>query len=164
MAYCTVADVLSKALIKPVQDAGWDTSSTSPDVTEFITETGSVIDSLLGKLGYALPFTTTPPVLLQMAKAYARYALLRDLFTGDAPSQAAAASIKANKDRFDALSQGLETGSVSLVDAAGAVIPRSQNEVKTADYPDDAGVPVDAYPNFPSGPYPDKFDPLEDAP
>ena len=89
MAYCAVTDVLNKAIIKPATDAGWDVTSTSPDVGEFITEAQSVIDGILGKLGYALPFAAVPPVVKEMAKAYARYALLRDLFTGDAPSQAA---------------------------------------------------------------------------
>ena len=166
MAYCAVTDVLNKAIIKPATDAGWDVTSNSPDVGEFITEAQSVIDGILGKLGYALPFAAVPPVVKEMAKAYARYALLRDLFTGDAPSQAASSSVKANKDRFDALVGELQSGKSSLVDSTGAVLPRAEGNVQTADYPNPNPL-ADQYPNFPAGPYPDKFNPLsdqEDAP
>ena len=164
--YCSVADVLSKPFLKVVTDTGWDLTSASPDILPLIQEGASAIDGVLGKLGYSLPFATNPDCIRQANIAYARWAILRDAFTGDAPSQAASSSMKVNKDRYDAMMGELLSGSASLVDASGAVIPRSENNVLTAPYPKDSGIPADMYPNFPAGPYPENYDnskPLEDC-
>ena len=161
--YCNVSDVLNKPITKVLTDAGWDYSPTSVDVVPLIAESDAEIDSRLGKLGYTLPFVSNPQIVFEMSVAHTRYAILRDVFTGDAPSQAAAASMKANKDHFDELMSGIVSGSASLVDSGGNVVPRSENGVSTASYPDTEGSPlIDAYPSYPAGPYPDKFNPLCD--
>lgn len=123
--YCAQADVMNQVLLALLTEARWNLVSTLPaspsDVDLRIQEGDADIDSRLGALGYALPFSSNPNLLKSLSVLYARYACFRDLYAGGSPS-AGTDAIKNFKDEFELRFKQLEDGWASLVDASGAVI------------------------------------------
>lgn len=130
--YSTTAQVLNQALTLPITEAGWVVTEVTGDVAARIQEADSVIDSRLGAWGFTLPFSSNPPLLLQLSVLYARYACLRDLYTGRSPSMAASDAMKSYKDRFDEIFKQIEAGEVSLVDSTGAIVVTTKYDVQNA--------------------------------
>lgn len=123
------------------------------DVVLRIIEADNEIDTRIAGMGIAMPFTVNPPVLQDMSVLYARYACLRDLYTGANP-QANSESAQKFLDAFNAKWEQIRTGFQVLVDSSGAAIAAGKYGVQTAEYPATEGG-GDKYPNFPNGPYPD---------
>ena len=84
---------------------------------------------------------------------YARYACLRDLYTGADPN-GESPTAKANLERFEAKWEQMKTGWQVLLNPNGSGISGSKYGTMTAEYPTAEGG-GDKYPNFPNGPYPD---------
>ena len=124
------------------------------DVAARIMEADNEIDTRLAGMGVALPFATNPPILQDFSVLYARYACLRDLYTGANP-QANSESAKAFLTEFNSKWDQMQTGWRAIVDAAGANVAASKFTPLTADYPNTNTSPTDNYPNYPLGPYPD---------
>lgn len=144
--YSIQEDVLNQVLTKLLTEAGWDLV---PDVLARIQEGDAEIDSRLGALGYALPFTTNPPLLKSLSILYARYACFRDLYTGNSPSQQPANAEASFKNEFEEKFQKLEDGWMALLDATGATIPSTKFDVtvaqNTAAVDNHPGKPISAY-------------------
>lgn len=123
--YSAQADVMNQTLTTLLSQAAWNVTSNLPsspsDVDLRIQEGDAEIDSRLGAMGYALPFTNNPLLLKSLSVLYARYACFRDLFAGGSPSSGTDA-IKHFKDEFDTKMKQLEDGWASLLTAAGAVV------------------------------------------
>lgn len=133
MSYSTPAQVVDQALSRLLTGSGW---STTTDVQTRITEADTVIDTRLAQAGYALPFTSVPPMVLQLSIWYARYAVLRDLYQGQAPSISSLTGQKPNheafKDRFDEYFDELQNGKAFLVYSTGGVVPRTNLQILEA--------------------------------
>lgn len=143
--YSTPTNVLNQVLTQLLTQAAWDLSA---DVILRIQEGDSEIDSRLGALGYVIPFTSNPPMLLQLSVMYARYAIFRDLYAGGSPSAGTNAT-QEFKDAFEEKFQKLEDGWASLVDASGNVITSQKFGVKvaqnTAPVDDAPGILISTY-------------------
>ena len=87
MAYCTSSEAKDQALVKVITQAGW----TDPaDINTRIAEADAVIDAALAAVGYTVPFVATPALVKQLSILYTRYAVLRDIYKNQAPSQGGA--------------------------------------------------------------------------
>lgn len=132
MAYSTVVEVKDKTVDKAVTQASW----LDADVTERITESDRIIDARLKAMGYPAPFATTPPLVNTLSILHSRYAVIRDIFTGNAPSRASAGTTGDDRDylgRFEKILEQLMAGEMLLLDLSGNTIARAQEsmQVKT---------------------------------
>ena len=133
-------------------------ATTSPtqiigDVCLRIMEADNEVDTRLAGMGYSLPFAVNPPAVQDLSVLYARYACMRDAYTGSNP-QANSESAKVFLSQFEAKLMAIKAGEADLVDASGQTVPKSKYTPLTAPYP--CPQPMrDNYPNYPQGPYPD---------
>ena len=123
------------------------------DICLRINEADNAIDTRLAGMGVTLPFTTNPPLLQDLSVLYARYACLRDLYTGANPA-ANSESAKMFLAQFDSKWEQIRSGFVLLVDTSNNPITGSKYTPGTVDYPVSQPV-TDNYPLYPLGPYPD---------
>lgn len=120
MAYSTATDVKNQSVNNAVAQAQW---SDPADINLRIAEGDARTDSRLAALGYSLPFASTPPLVFQMSVAYARYAVMRDIYGNKSPSQDPAQSAQKYLDEWNAMFQDLQEGRAFLVDSAGGIVP-----------------------------------------
>ena len=123
------------------------------DVWLRIVEADNEIDSRLAGMGISLPFASNPPALQDLSVMYARYACLRDLYTGTNP-QANSESAKNYLDRFENKWLEIKQGWQAFVDSAGAPVNAGKFTPQTVDYPKEEHV-TDNYPRAPYGPPPE---------
>jgi len=123
------------------------------DVCQRIAEADNEIDTRLAGMGVNLPFVVNPPILQDFSVLYARYACLRDLYTGNNPL-ANSESAKLFLQEFDAKWTQMQTGWKVLVDGTSTPISAGKFTPQSVGYPqtEQGG---DLYPNYPNGPYPD---------
>jgi len=140
MPYSTKAEVKDKTVDKAVTQAGW----VDADVDERILESDRVIDARLRAMGYPAPFATTPPLVNTLSIYHSRYAILRDIFTGNAPSRASLGTTQDERDylgRFEKLLEQLFDGDALLLDAVGAIIPRNSESTQIKSVSDGNAIP-----------------------
>lgn len=127
--------------------------SITGDVLARIMEADNEIDTRLAGLGVPLPFVINPPVLQNWSMLYARYACLRDLYTGTNP-QAGSDASKSFLAEFEAKWTQIREGWQVLLDNSSTIIQASKFTPQTVAYPVETPV-TDNYPRAPQGPYPD---------
>lgn len=127
------------------------------DVCQRIAEGDNEIDTRLAGLEVPLPFATNPPALADLSVLYARFACLRDLYSGNSP-HAVSPAAQAFKDRFEEKWMHLEEGWAKLVDGSGNTVAAGKFKPQSTPEPALATTSlagVDTYPSYPLGPYPD---------
>lgn len=146
MSYCTSTEAKDQALVKVIAQAAW----TDPtDINTRIAEADAVIDAALAAVGYTVPFTSTPALVKQLSILYTRYAVLRDIYKNQAPSQGGAEGWKPYKDAFDELLNKLVAGTLVIPNVAKSSggVQISTSSVKralTMDAPENLGMEVDS--------------------
>jgi hypothetical protein len=116
--YISVADVKGKAIERPSSRAGWSDT----DIEQSITEAENFIEGKIIRLGYDRTQLQSAPLIKSLCVNYARYCVLRDIYTDIAPSQSAGEGYKKWYDDVSALIEKIEKNEVKLTDSSGAVI------------------------------------------
>ena len=151
--YSTTAQVLNRVLTGLVAQAGWSSTELTGDVAARIGEGDREIDARLAGLEVALPFATNPPILKDLSVLYARYACFRDLYSAGEPTEKNPQAAQF-LDQFEKKWKAIQEGWMRILDTSSAQVASTKFATLTVDYPaTEAG--GDAYPNYPSGPYPD---------
>jgi phage gp36-like protein len=114
--YTTVEKVGNQV---PFLGVNSDSDITSAQVAQYITFVGNVIDSKLSQR-YAVPFTSTPPVVETIATDLTTYRTLKA--RGFRDNDESNEWVKSFKDESSKLLDALAAGSMSLVDSSGTIV------------------------------------------
>ena len=119
MLYCNRADVKNKTIQSAITQATW----TDQDVDERILESYNYINALLVPTGYLPADLIKSDFIRNISIMYTRYAILRDIYTGYAPSNSDATD-KWKKTVDENLAM-LVSGQMSLIDAGNVPIEKT---------------------------------------
>lgn len=116
--YVSVSEVKGKAIDERIERAGWiDT-----DVEKSINEAESYIEARFIRLGYTRNQLKQAPLLKTLIINYARYCILRDIFTNIAPSIAGGEEYIKWRDEVERILTLIEENKERLVDGQGQLI------------------------------------------
>jgi len=116
--YITPADVKGKAVTDPLTRAGW----TDADIDLSIDEAENYIESRLLKIGYTREQLQTVSLVYNLCVNYARYCVLRDIYTQTSPSLGGSERYEKWQKNVNDMLDAIEKNEIKLVDADGNVI------------------------------------------
>jgi len=116
--YITVNDVKGKAIDEKVNRAGWEDT----DIEKKIEEAESYINSRLVRLGYTINQLKTAPLVKVLCINYARYCILRDIFTNLSRNVSTGTEYEKWKEEVEDILEKLEKNEVRLVDTEGNIL------------------------------------------
>jgi len=128
MSYCTAAEVVGKTLVKALAQASWNQTT---DIAAYLAEVDAAIDASMTAMGYAVPFTTVPPLINKMAIYYARYAVIRDLYENTAPSQGGSNRRDEYKKLYEDMLTAFQEGKLRLVSSTGVELTKTSGGAQT---------------------------------
>jgi hypothetical protein len=116
--YITSADVKGKAVNEPITRAGW----TDADINSSIDEAENYIESRLLKIGYTREQLQTASLVYNLCINYARYCVLRDIYTQTSPSRGGSERYEKWQTNVNEILDAIEKNEIKLIDGNGNVI------------------------------------------
>jgi len=155
MAYSTAAEVKNQAVSQIITDAGW----TDPDdIDTRIADADRLINAKLAAMGYAAPFSTTPPLVNFLSKTYAKYLILLDAYTRNSNEAGLKEETEKYKNEFDGVIKQLEDGDALLLDTDNDILERGNEQVKNAADDVEPIFTMDSPENLDTEPVPEYYD------
>jgi len=130
MNYITIDDLKDKPLVDKIQKAGW----TDRNIENAIIEAEGYIEGYLVRLGYSREQLKKSDLVKTMCLNYARYVILRDIYTMMAPSTSAGEEYTKWKENVDKMLEDISNFVIRLVDreTGELIIPvKRELEVKS---------------------------------
>lgn len=118
MIYITISDVRSKPIDEKILKAGWSDA----DVERVIDEAESYVEGYLLRLGYVRSQLQKSKLVKSLCVLYSRYAILRDIYTLQAPSTSAGEEYHKWKENVDDILEKISKNEIVLIDNNGDVI------------------------------------------
>ena len=126
--YCTPSEVTTKTIARAVADAAWDTAA----VQQRIDEGAAYIESALMPIGFTRAQLATAPSVKHLNILYARYAILRDIYTNITPSQSGELAFNKWKTNLDVIIDKLMSGAMLLINVDGEILEPAGTDARTA--------------------------------
>jgi hypothetical protein len=116
--YITVNDVKDKVLLDRITKAGW----TDTEINKCIDESENYIEGRLILIGYSRQQLQNCPLVKTMCINYARYCILRDIYTQFSPSVSGGEEYEKWRDSVNEILESIENNVIKLTDVNGEII------------------------------------------